>query len=233
MIHKTHWEGKPTLETLTGNHRAKIIICIITQNPWEIGFELLQHTTKSFSKRCFFWFYQKHGTEKQFIVLMRNRTSDLQIPTLMLYHWVTETLLWAKLLQGPHVRCIQQSRIARVESISKGKSKSIVLTSYIWMILPVKKTKVSLWVWFFQSQYGKRYQYFWFWHILLSKKGDTVTNVYSHAYWTNWQWFSMVCILINNNYSLSKWSTFAADSCSLARWVSKKFEHCDDKHHCL
>ena len=95
------------------------------------------------------------------------------------------------------------------------------------------KTKVSLWVWFFQSQYGQRYQYFWFWHILLSKKGDTVTNVYSHAYWTNWQWFSMVCILINNNYSLSQWSTFAADSCSLARWVSKKFEHCDDKHHCL
>ena len=63
MIHKTHWEGKPTLETLTGNHRAKIIICIITQNPWEIGFELLQHTTKSFSERSFFWFYQEHGTE--------------------------------------------------------------------------------------------------------------------------------------------------------------------------
>ena len=180
-----------------------------------------------------FFLVLEHGTEKQFRVLIRSRTSDLQIPTLMLYHWVTETLLWAKLLQGPHVRCIQQSRIARVESISKGKSKSIVLTSYIWLILPVKKTKVSLWVWFFQSQYGKRYQYFWFWHILLSKKGDTVTNVYSHAYWTNWQWFSMVCILINNNYSLSKWSTFAADSCSLARWVSKKFEHCDDKHHCL
>ena len=63
MIHKTHWEGKPTLETLTGNHRAKIIICIITQNPWKIGFELLQHTTKSFSERSFFWFYQEHGTE--------------------------------------------------------------------------------------------------------------------------------------------------------------------------
>ena len=62
-----------------------------------------------------------------------------------------------------------------------------------------------------------------FWHILLSKKGDTVTNVYSHAYWTNWQWFSMVCILINNNYPLSQWSTFAADSCSPVRWVSKKF----------
>ena len=137
MIHKIHWEGKPTLETLTGNHRAKIIICIITQNPWEIGFELLQYTTKSFSKRCFFWFYQKHGTEKQFIVLMRNRTSDFQIPTLMLYHWVTETLPWAKLLQGPHVRCIQQNRIAKVESISIGKSKSIILTSCIWLILLV------------------------------------------------------------------------------------------------
>ena len=62
-----------------------------------------------------------------------------------------------------------------------------------------------------------------FWHILLSKKGDTVTNVYSHAYWTNWQWFSMVCILINNNYPLSQWSTFAADSCSPVRWVSKNF----------
>ena len=42
---------------------AKIIISIITQNPWEIGFELLQHTTKSFSERSFFWFYQEHGTE--------------------------------------------------------------------------------------------------------------------------------------------------------------------------
>ena len=179
-----------------------------------------------------FFLVLEHGTEKQFRVLIRSRTSDLQIPTLMLYHWVTETLLWAKLLRGPHVRCIQQSRIARVESISKGKSKSIISPhTFDWSFQ--YKTTVSLWVWFFQSQYGQRYQYFWFWHILLSKKGDTVTNVYSHAYWTNWQWFSMVCILINNNYSLSKWSTFAADSCNLARWVSKKFEHCDDKHHCL
>ena len=140
----------------------------------------------------------------------------------MLYHWVTETLLWAKSLQGPHVRCIQQSRIARVESISKGKSKSIISPhTFDWSFQ--YKTTVSLWVWFFQSQYGQRYQYFWFWHILLSKKGDTVTNVYSHAYWTNWQWFSMVCILINNNYPLSQWSTFAADSCSPVRWVSKNF----------
>ena len=41
-----------------------------------------------------------------------------------------------------------------------------------------------------------------FWHILLLRKGDTVTgmlNVYGHAQLPNWQWFSMVCTIINND----------------------------------
>ena len=132
---------------------------------------------------------------------MRNRTSDLQIPTLMLYYWVTETLLWAQLLQGPHVRCIQQSRIARVESISKGKSKSIISPhTFDWSFQ--YKTTVSLWVWFFQSQYGQRYQYFWFLTHPSVKKGDTamcMPNVHGHAQFTNWKWFSMVCTVIDND----------------------------------
>ena len=51
----THVEKKKlAIKILTGNHRAKITICIITQNPWEIGFELLQCVSKSISEKNFF-----------------------------------------------------------------------------------------------------------------------------------------------------------------------------------
>ena len=137
MIHNTHLGKKTAVKISTGNHRAKIIICIIMQNPWKLNFELLKQTSKSISERFFFPLVISMAPKKNLESLWGIESQTFRFTTLMIYYWVTETLLWAQLLQGPHVRCILQSRIGNVESISKGKSKSIVLTSCIWLILPV------------------------------------------------------------------------------------------------
>ena len=128
---------RTTIKISTGYHRAKLTISIITQNPWEIGFELLQHTSKSISKDFFFLSCHEHGTKNNLESSWGIEPQTFRFTTLMLYFWVTETLLWARLLWGPHVRCILQSRIGNVESSSKGKSKCIIPTSCIWLILPV------------------------------------------------------------------------------------------------
>ena len=222
MIHKTHWEGKPTLETLTGNHRAKIIICIITQNPWEIGFELLQHTTKSFSERSFFWFYQEHGTENNL-----ESSSGVEPQTFRFPLWCSTTesqRLCCELNYYEVHMWDASSKVGLLELKAFLKANQSPLSHLIHLTDPSSIKQQSLYeCGFSRVNMGRDTNISDFWHILLSKKGDTVTNVYSHAYWTNWQWFSMVCILINNDYSLSQWSTFAADSCSPARWVSKNF----------
>ena len=86
------------------------------------------------------------------------------------------------------------------------------------------KTKVSLWVWFFQNQYGQRYQYFWFLTHPSVKKGDTVMcmpNVHSHAQLTNWQWFSMVCTLIDNDIHYHRGQNLLQTH--PARWISRNF----------
>ena len=98
------------------------------------------------------------------------------------------------------------------------------------------KTKVSLWVWFFQNQYGQRYQYFWFLTHPSVKKGDTVMcmpNVHSHAQLTNWQWFSMVCTLIDNDIHYHRGQNLLQTHAAQPGESAETFEHCDDKHHCI
>ena len=98
------------------------------------------------------------------------------------------------------------------------------------------KTKVSLWVWFFQNQYGQRCQYFWFLTHPSVKKGDTVTcmpNVHSHAQLTNWQWFSMVCTLIDNDIHYHRGQNLLQTHAAQPGESAETFEHCDDEHHCL
>ena len=47
-----------------------------------------QDLKKDVSSSC-----HKHGTKKKFWVPIRNRTSDLRICALMLYHWATDSLV--------------------------------------------------------------------------------------------------------------------------------------------
>ena len=75
-----------------------------------------------------------------------------------------------------------------------------------------------------------------FWHILLSKKGDNVTcmpNVHSHAQLTNWQWFSMVCTLIDNDIHYHRGQNLLQTHAAQPGESAETFEHCDDEHHCL
>ena len=98
------------------------------------------------------------------------------------------------------------------------------------------KTKVSLRVWFFQSQYGQRYQYFWFLTHPSVKKGDTamcMPNVHGHAQFTNWKWFSMVCTVIDNDIHYHRGQNLLQTHAAQPGESAKTFEHCDDKHHCL
>ena len=75
-----------------------------------------------------------------------------------------------------------------------------------------------------------------FWHILLSKKGDNVTcmpNVHSHAQFTNWKWFSMVCTLIDNDIHYHRGQNLLQTHAAQPGESAETFEHCDDEHHCL
>ena len=75
-----------------------------------------------------------------------------------------------------------------------------------------------------------------FWHILLSKKGDNVTcmpNVHSHAQFTNWKWFSMICTLIDNDIHYHRGQNLLQTHAAQPGESAKTFEQCDDEHHCI
>ena len=131
----------------------------------------------------------------------------------MLYHWVTETVPWARLLQGPYVRCILQSAmICNVESITvctKTKITEIVKKKNFLILFQYIKVHYSHLMHltdpssakqqsfcecgFSRVNMGRDTNISDFWLILLSLKGN---NVHSHAQLKNKQWFCVIYSLI-------------------------------------
>ena len=82
-------------------------------------FRASSKTWWSIERDVFFSSCHEHRTKEKLLRVysMRNRSSDLPIPSSMLYHWATDTPRWARSITKFMIPVLHTVRISNVDSI--------------------------------------------------------------------------------------------------------------------